>query len=122
MNETNEEKWSKALGELPPLTTAEVLDGYAESERGDSSLLDPDFCEKHAREAAQRWYDAEIRKAKSDAINELNDHLHKPGVLWHGDSGVTVHEPGWERRWPEKALPLGEWLSKYADNFEENAS
>jgi hypothetical protein len=64
-----------------------------------------------------RWlaaHDAEVaRKALTDAA----DFISTPGVLWHGDDGVTVYADG---AYGGNRMKLTDWLRARAKQIGEN--
>ena len=53
-----------------------------------------------------------------DALDTAARHLNQPGILWHGDSGVTV-DVGHPRG---KGQPLTSWLLDRADEHKQKAT
>ncbi|WP_019148801.1 hypothetical protein [Timonella senegalensis] len=66
-----------------------------------------------------RWHAEEIRKAKAQALEEAAEFLSRAGVLWHGDSGVTVRE-GWNDH--TKGAKLTDWLRDRAQRIKEQGA
>lgn len=63
-------------------------------------------------EAFDRWLAEHDRQIKSEALEEAAEFLSREGVLWHGDSGVTVRE-GWNH------VKLTDWLRDRAQQLTE---
>jgi len=50
---------------------------------------------------------AVVAEARTEALNEVAEILSKPGVIWHGDDGVTVRT---DPTWREPDVPLVDWI------------
>lgn len=58
------------------------------------------------RDQARPALEAAAPYLRAQALEELAHFFHPSGVLWWGDSGVTVAEPGRPTRWTK----LTDWL------------
>lgn len=50
---------------------------------------------------------AVVAEARTEALSEVAEILSKPGVIWHGDGGVTVRT---DPTWREPDVPLVDWI------------
>ena len=61
----------------------------------------------------------QVAGAKAEALNEVADFLDVRGILWHGDSGVTVMEQPYSG---QLGVRLTDWLRAQAVASESNVS
>ena len=70
-------------------------------------------------EGHQAGIAAVVAEAKAEALNEVADFLDGRGILWHGDSGVTVMGQPYSG---QTGVRLTDWLRARAVASEGNVS
>lgn len=69
-----------------------------------------------SEDAARRWLAAHDAEVARKALKDAADFISTPGVLWHGDDGVTVYADG---AYGGNRMRLTDWLRTRAEQIGE---